>query len=294
VNTDDVVKKILTMAAEYLDTLAEDPPEEIFHYTSVDGLYGLLSSRRMWASNLHFLNDVSELKFALDSALDLVRSRAAETTGYEKTFLNALAEQIRGVNWPEIYVASFSEDGDLPSQWRSYCPPDGGYSIGFSGAPLADIARCNDFRLLRCLYDRDEQDNVVKEWLDQALRACESDEPNGREIDLKVFTVPLVVTLISLAPLLKHDSFSEEREWRLSSIPFVPSSSDRRYQTAAGLLVPFRVVPIEDESLRFPLTRVRIGPRRNPYLAEMALKGFVASQKLEVSIERSSTPYRAR
>ena len=42
------------------------PPEHLYHYTSIDGLEGILSKRSFWASQIHFLNDIQEFKYSFD------------------------------------------------------------------------------------------------------------------------------------------------------------------------------------------------------------------------------------
>src|ERR1017187_3396179 len=36
-------------------------PENLYHYTNAIGLQGIVKSKSLWASDLHFLNDRSEL-----------------------------------------------------------------------------------------------------------------------------------------------------------------------------------------------------------------------------------------
>src|SRR6185295_9710766 len=50
------------------------------------------------------------------------------------------------------YVTSFSERGNLLSQWRAYAPRNG-FSVGFDASALARVEGCT---LVRCLYLRDD------------------------------------------------------------------------------------------------------------------------------------------
>jgi hypothetical protein len=38
-------------------------PLVLYHYTSVEGFYGIITSHNLWASNVYFLNDYSEIKY---------------------------------------------------------------------------------------------------------------------------------------------------------------------------------------------------------------------------------------
>jgi hypothetical protein len=44
----------------------EDFPATLYHYTSVDGLLGILRSKRIWATDIRFLNDRSEFFHAME------------------------------------------------------------------------------------------------------------------------------------------------------------------------------------------------------------------------------------
>jgi len=37
------------------------PPAKLYHYTSTEGLLGILRNRQLWASNVLYLNDATEL-----------------------------------------------------------------------------------------------------------------------------------------------------------------------------------------------------------------------------------------
>lgn len=46
----------------------EAPPRTLSHYTTLEGLKGIVEARRLWASNASFLNDKAELSHALQAA----------------------------------------------------------------------------------------------------------------------------------------------------------------------------------------------------------------------------------
>lgn len=54
--------------------------------------------------------------------------------------LQALANIAGNVAQANVCVASFTEEGDLLSQWRGYCTPGDGLSIGLPSACLAASA----------------------------------------------------------------------------------------------------------------------------------------------------------
>jgi hypothetical protein len=47
-----------------------DPAEILYHYTSQDGLIGMLNEKTIWASKIHYLNDSKEFALALELAMN--------------------------------------------------------------------------------------------------------------------------------------------------------------------------------------------------------------------------------
>lgn len=97
----------------------------------------------MWATDLRYQNDGLELKLALDLSEEI----AAEL---EPTFLNVDRDLSRAATNPidftmeqarlaHVYVASFTEEPDVLSQWLGYGRSGNGYALGFSPDSLARI-----------------------------------------------------------------------------------------------------------------------------------------------------------
>ena len=45
--------------------LHEDPPPTLYHYTTADALIPILQSGHLWATNSRFMNDPTELSYAI-------------------------------------------------------------------------------------------------------------------------------------------------------------------------------------------------------------------------------------
>lgn len=150
---------------EQQQTASRAQPDLLYHYTTQEGLLGIIENQKIWASHLQYLNDASEGQIFTRLFLDELNQRG--TTGSEDLLSNfrALA-QLRGLtvgrqegqiqfgrqavllygssafSWirnQDAFVASFSEKGDLLSQWRAYSGETGGYSIGFTRSYLKSV-----------------------------------------------------------------------------------------------------------------------------------------------------------
>ena len=110
-------------------------------YTSMEALLSIMSSGRIRATHIRYLNDVSEaewMRTAVVEKLNQIRATGEDETQIERaaTLLAMLNER----RIPNDFVASFSENGDDLSQWRAYCPGGAGFSIGFDSEALEPIS----------------------------------------------------------------------------------------------------------------------------------------------------------
>ncbi|OLD27475.1 MAG: hypothetical protein AUJ04_03935 [Acidobacteria bacterium 13_1_40CM_3_55_6] len=64
------------------DLKPQNPPQILYHYTSQEGLMGIITERCIWASKIHYLNDSEEFSIALDLAgRELKKRLEAEREG---------------------------------------------------------------------------------------------------------------------------------------------------------------------------------------------------------------------
>src|SRR5229473_5273124 len=65
--------------------LQQPIPEFLYHYTSQDGLLGIIESRSLWATNISYMNDATE--FGL--SVRLIRDRLLRELQNRKTKMEA-------------------------------------------------------------------------------------------------------------------------------------------------------------------------------------------------------------
>jgi hypothetical protein len=288
------------------------PPEHLYHYTSIDGLEGILTKRSLWASQIHFLNDTQEFKYAvhiLKEVLSGLReeypitwSRVAlgpcpppsEPKEFLAEFYRSLESEVLFDLFKKfpICIFSLSERGDLLSQWRGYCPPGGGYSIGFPSKLLIQFLKTRDLCLKPCVYDEKEQQAIVKRTITEkgqtVLKRLSGPPIEIQDVFKKCF-VEFFMEFSQIASILKHPSFYEECEWRI-----VSSLIENRYMSfrvRKSMLIPFFSISFEGIE-PVPIDEIIVGPAPEQGLAESSLFQFVLRSKLNISIKSSKTPYR--
>jgi hypothetical protein len=114
----------------------EEVPKTLYHYTSLEALVSIVRSKRLRASNIRYLNDESEALRLRESVVTLLKER--ESNLREAEMIMRIIEQIEERSKQSLFVASLSAESDLLSQWRAYCPPGLGVSIGFSSDSLSE------------------------------------------------------------------------------------------------------------------------------------------------------------
>jgi hypothetical protein len=121
--------------------LRTEPPPVLYHYTTLTGLLGIVNSKVLWATDIRYLHDEKEFHLALDitrSLLTELRDSSAPST--YAPFIPSLLSKIDAIDAPGIFVTCFTGNGDLLSQWRGYCGPEVGCSIGWTGEALIAAA----------------------------------------------------------------------------------------------------------------------------------------------------------
>src|SRR5579864_408275 len=109
----------------------------LFHYTTADGLKGIVETKCIWATAAIYLNDASEIAYGY-TVLDQVFAEWEKANEGNSSFGVTILQVVRDMandnrkqlDSVPIYLACFCEKGNLLSQWRAY-GQTGGYSIGF-------------------------------------------------------------------------------------------------------------------------------------------------------------------
>lgn len=213
-----------------------DEPDLLWHYTTQEGLLGIIGSEEVWATHILYLNDDEELRFGLKVVLEVISQADGQP-------LNAMLVELH--NWlievqadltlfPATFVFSLTEKGDLLSQWRGYTQPGNGFSIGFDSKWLATRAASTNgaWHFGACFYGVDRARRYIMDAIEGALALARK---NGSDERLRY----LRSSIVRIVPLIKHEAFDEEREWRLV---IGEDHAAVRLRTGTNSLIPY--VPV--------------------------------------------------
>lgn len=246
----------------------EKRPDELHHYTTGGGLHGILTSLVILASECRFLNDPDDSRYVFS----LLKDKEFDSEPSLRTVAEAARQAIKerdGHYEPSgrIYVASFSEAGDDLGQWRAYAADGHGYAICFDATRLETLA--NSY-FCRVVYDRPSQLLLVKTLVRRHVKLVDELEAAGMTKAAAVRGVgeALAIQLERVGPLLKHEAFAHEREWRL----FVYSHPDAttapefiETRVRGQLVVPYLKLPFRStaDAGHAPLLSIRVGPAQD-------------------------------
>lgn len=222
------------------------PPSHLFHYTSPAGLIGIAQTKKLWATNTRFLNDLREMEHAVDYVRVAIGTRLNSQMlkdAYlepERRLLQEMSQRA-GSLAAEVFVASLTEMRDQLSQWRAYCPPAGGYAIGIPSRQLMAMAVAQGYYLTPCVYDQERQAAIAGELVDQHVSQYRHQIITGEDPAQarQSIVYKFAQDVSRYGPIMKHRSFHEEREWRIVSPPYWIGDPRITYRAGKNTVIPY-------------------------------------------------------
>jgi hypothetical protein len=284
------------------ELFAARPGKTLFHYSSIAALDGITEAKGLFATDIHYFNDAAELRHFMH-LLHADIARRLENSSQDQDVLQQFREWTsdRLPDGNMVFVTSFTENGNLLSQWRGYCPAGKGVSIGFGPDLVTRCANEQAFRLGRCIYDLGRQQQVVARVLDEVLKLARERggagprEKHPTQSFHKAFE-EIEDALLQIGALMKHPSFKEEEEWRAVS-PIMANYVEApiKYREGASMLIPYVIFSLRDggnDWLRF--AHVIVGPTPNRNLSMNSVSRFLAKRSSgQLSVEYCGVPFRA-
>ena len=283
------------------EILRRKPPRILYHYTTQQGLLGIIRDKGIWASHTQYLNDVREFRHALDlvkEELSAMNREGATNELSQKCLVAMETSILSGLESINVCVCSFSEQGDVLSQWRAYGGATSGFAVGFSSTFLREMSDKYGW-LVPVIYDEGQQRLLVRTLLGDVLK--ENLKKFGNDEEESPEGGNLIAYLYRYAPILKHHSFSEEHEWRIITRPILCTTGRFGYRTGGSMLIPYFRLPLAKKNV-LGIEEIIIGPTPHPGQSSHSVEGlllkhgFYTTQALsqEAVITRcSEIPYRS-
>jgi len=279
-----------------------DPGDQIFyHYTSQRGLLGIIKEKKIWATNIRYLNDEREFDYGIDEVLRVLKNGHPDSREDLSETVKSLLKREDPV---PVFVVSFSSDGgDELSQWRGYCQEGSGFSIGFEPEKLKELAQKQNFTIEPCVYKKSDQEAKIRAVIpsaDEATIGGAASEADEEPFDLDSYLkktgkerLHLLFDVSSLAPVLKHPKFKEEKEWRLISKDPVICKNRLRFREANSMIVPYIEFDLSMGNESIPIKKIVIGPTPHKELSKVSLEDFLSANEIgNCEVRVTEIPYR--
>jgi len=290
---------ILAEARRWQESTAQERPALLYHYTDSRGLLGMLETNTIWATEAGFLNDSAELEYVYT-----VVARVAERqrNGLQSQAAKKLAARLTRAReegfflMQSVYVACFSQERDLLSQWRAYADDGLGYAIGFDPATKFQVGetragkRWDAPRLVRVTYDDAVPGSLVDGFVAATLKLV--DRVASQSKRLEAFAAKQGESVLArgigwLASAVKNPGFREENEWRLV---FENHSLNGHFEPLRFMPSRFGLTPHVDlrvarrgrhKASLLPIKELVLGPKLDSMQAEMAARGLLREYQYE-------------
>ncbi len=299
----------------------------LYHYTTAEGLKGIIENNEIWATSAYYMNDSAEILYGyrvLHRALEqwLKDRNPAEDSisrGLANSFIRYFGHDAfeRNIVTP-VYLTCFCEEPNLLSQWRAY-GSSGGYNIGvqvpmegivygIKPEPVVYTANC-----LKVEYDVQKQIDRIFALLDfllpildeqavtDAIRSIDPMSPLG----YSGLEGSIQDMLVEESMGFKEPAFAVEKEWRfvVRSRRHMKQGNDNgdhtnlpiHFRTARGQLIPFikfkpyeAPTPIVGNGKQLPIASVTCGPGGDRISAGLAVRWLLDGRGFrDVRVEHS-------
>jgi len=284
---------------------------QVYHYTDLAGLVGMVGSGVLWATSLSSLNDTSELAYGLK----IVREEwaACERQGLPDRageFINQVLEVVASDDdRANVFAFSASAKDDLLNQWAHYGGTDG-FELAISTKRKFEVlgrepAVVDPERIPvltngwgAVLYRPKRQRENARRLLERALHEFNRYERfygSGTAEHLGAAAVWQGAHIKTQAALWKDPAFYAEKEVRY--VTALTDAEAPRFRASGSSEIPYvelRPKGEVAEGLPFLIGQVRLGPEVDAQ-TESDVRSLLAANGLEtLDVWRSKIPYASR
>ena len=276
----------------------------VYHYTTLENFISIIENQSFFFTNLNYLNDRKEYDHGVEIILETIK--VYEASESKLKILKIVEENLESIYKSSRYIACFSNNGDLLSQWRAYGNQGKGIALGF------DTYNINDFadgyvNGMYIEYREELQKNIIQEIIKIILDYFENikDFLDWGKYDSEFLISNCIIQFLEeFISAFKHPSFSEEKEFRLEyKIDKNINKEDNNkllFRSNGNLIIPFFKLKYIDKkdnlsitNRKLPLEKIIIGPSVDFKLNKLSIESFLSKNGYnDVKIVQSTIPYR--
>jgi len=268
-------------------------PQTLWYYTSGATFARILKSNSVWSTQISCLNDHSEFRYSVRLLREEFKNSLTSTDEECSWLAKYLYETMEndGADASFFFVFCMSLVRDDLSQWRGYGGGEGGVSIGFRPMGLVTTEVTKQGYVLPVQYEVAEHEKIIQNvanWTNIFFKEGLKRRPGA---DRKQWATSFLEMwreqIVYLAPILKHPSFKDEKEWRL--IYALHPNDIAKIEILQRSALISRHLPISFGS-KLPIREVVVGPCRHPSVSLISVGTYLSAQGYSVNEAEENDP----
>lgn len=250
--------------------------ESLYHFTDINGLFGIIKNNELWLSERNYMNDVNDEKFIKSYVKKFFDKYSKnEWEKFEKELIPSQNQ----------YIFSTSKEKDSIHQWTYYGTKES-YCIEFDRKKLINLfyrsKKQSNFYYGPILYENEQTLDIADKIISEYVKLID-DKNCIFNIDNfdndKLFEFKRVYQYFY--SLIKQAGHSCENEYRF----LLQSESNPEFRVSNGLFIPF--ITIKSKS-KLPIKKIIIGPSCYETNAKENLEYFLKKNKYDnVIVDKS-------
>ena len=258
----------------------------IYHYTTLEGLKGIVETKKIWATAIRYLNDVSEMNLFIQYMHNWL-SQNIQNPVYPAVFDERMAKIVYD-GWEDYYAISCSTVDDNLTLWSEFSGRLG-CEIAFDESSLIAWDRVDSN--LEYIGMKNVTYNYIESVpeLVQKFNQLNTETFKDKNIDQMLEdrnADDLYNDILKSSIYYKMHQFTPEQEVRLAF--YAENRIGMKHRIRSGLIIPYIEIPIKLDSIKY----VKINPYNKDGLIFMSLNNFFKDKEVAPDILQSNIALR--
>ena len=291
--------------------------EKLYHYTTAEGVRGIVENREFMATKSDFLNDKLEFQYAIE-VMERLTKKYIVSESLREEFFSRLKQEINhlGIITPScddyechgeglsFYVVAFSKLQNNALLWAEFTDFKG-YCLEFDYVKLVEGFEHRVFLHGTVIYDEEEQMNGLLESLLSCIRNLQGEGMADLETffeedaviseeSMNKLVAEMSVVVSVYAMFFKKSFFEGEEEYRFIFPPMITElgTAKPQFRLLDQIFLPYIMVEFDRKQGEIPLESVMVGAKNNSDIAVRGVKYFLRSQGADIPVLLSDIPLR--
>lgn len=269
-----------------------------YHYTSANGLNGILNDKKIWFSHTKFLNDEQERCYTYKLLIDEINKMPnSKINDGLRCYYDENSKEKNNVNTNifenDYYIACFSNEGDSLSLWNYYTKSDNstGYNIEFDKHQLISDLELTPMDIHgQVIYEEAEQRELIRKILTKYNE--EYSKVDANDINTQLNMCLYMSQLISFYSLFfKHPAFKHEKEYRIAigKNKINNNKFKCKYRAYRDFFIPYFEKDFSDKCIK----SITISPTQKQKITQDSIRKMLEDiQYKQIEVKVSNIPLR--